>query len=98
MTIGAPDQLCKCPVHCTPGPVGRLAALELRRRAAEYAAALVDNDTIDDDIEGADRAYVAPFREYLYEALIAAEFRIEVKLDPELHRVVTIVHKQGEQT
>lgn len=96
MTVGAPDQLCRCPVHCTPGPAGRLARAELGLRARYYAEALTDGEDIDGDIGGVDAEYIAPFAQYLPEALIAAGFSIHARL--ERGRVITTVRKPKETT
>lgn len=89
MTVGAPDQLCKCPTHCVPSPARRLATSELRRRALEYVATLTDGSEIHADIGGIDSDYVAPFAEFLPEMMIAAGFAIGTRLD-HAGRVVTI--------
>lgn len=65
-----------CRAHCACNADGPLAVAELRLRAAEYAAGLADGETIDDDVGGTDAAYVAPFRDYLPEALKAAGFNL----------------------
>jgi hypothetical protein len=66
---------CRC--SCTCGP-GSLAVAELRKRAAEYAATLVDGDEIHESI---DAATIAPFIDYLPEAISARGGRMLVRLD-----------------
>ena len=77
--------------HCACNTVGTLATADLVTRATYYAHALTDGDTIDDDVGGVDADYVAPFREYLPEALMAAGFRITARLVQS--RVVTTVYR-----
>ena len=95
MTIGAPDQLCCCSVHCSPGKERRLAVAEMKVRAALYASGLTDGDEIHGDPGGTDADYIAPFAAYLPEALVTAGFRITVRLG-DAGRLVTVVHKQKE--
>ena len=92
MTVGAPDQLCKCPCVCKPGPL----AARLRDLARRYASALTDGEDIDGDVGGTDADYIAPFAQYLPEALIAAGFSIHARL--ERGRVITTVRRQREET
>lgn len=91
MTVGAPDQLCRCPIHCTPGPRGVLDEANRRLQAARYAATLTDGEEIDGDYGGTDYEFTQPFAKYLPEALSAAGFRIIARLDRKSGRMMTQV-------
>lgn len=77
--------------HCVCNADGSLVRAELRLRAAEYADALADGSTIDDDVGGTDADYIAPFRDFLPEALQDAGFTMTVANVG--GRVVTTVHR-----
>lgn len=78
MTVGAPDQLCKCPVHCVAGPAGKLREATARLQAAQYVAGLLSGDEIHMDIDG---AAVAPFWNYLFEAIADAGLSVSVRTE-----------------
>jgi hypothetical protein len=78
---------CRCPCACDPLPL----SARKRMLADRYVSALTSGETIDDDPGGTDARYVAPFREYLPAALMAAGFRITARLVQS--RVVTTVYR-----
>jgi hypothetical protein len=94
--VTAPDQLCVCPVHCTPGPAGKLREATARVAAARYAAALIDGEDIDGEHGGTDYEFTRSFAAHLPEALHAAGFSIHARL--EAGRVINTVRRRKETT
>ena len=88
------------PNHCVSCTCGAknplLVEARLRLQAAEYAATLVDGDNIDSDVGGIDAEYIAPFSDFLPEQIVAAGFRLTVKVDNGLRRLITTAHKREE--
>jgi hypothetical protein len=76
MSAAESPRPCRCVCACNT--VGPLAVAELRRRAADYAATLADGSEIHEDI---DQATIAPFVDYLPEAISDRGLRMEVRLD-----------------
>lgn len=88
------------PNHCPSCTCGAkhplLVEARLRLQAAEYASTLVDGSNIDGDAGGIDAEHIAPFVDYLPEALVQAGFRLTVTFDNERRRLITTVYKRKE--
>jgi hypothetical protein len=86
------------PNHCPSCTCGAknplLVEARLRLQAAEYASALADGSNIDGDPGGIDAEHIAPFADYLPEALVQAGFRLTATFDDELRRLITTVYKR----
>lgn len=77
----------------------RLLMGALQLRAAEYVASMGESGgNIDGDPGGIDHERIAPFADYLPEALVAAGFRLRVTFDNDLRRLITTAYKPKETT
>lgn len=83
---------CRC--RCSCNDAGPLALAELKLRAAAYASTLTDGSVIYGDTGGMDADYIAPFAQFLPEAVSALGFRMHARLED--GRVVTEI-KRNEQ-
>lgn len=89
------------PNHCPSCTCGAkhplLVEARMRLQAVEYVAALGESGgNIDGDPGGVDHERIAPFADYLPEALVAAGFRLRVTFDNDLRRLITTAYKREE--